>query len=120
VRLQLRGNDTVRDAIFQRLGALSSADTLIEAADGKGAILRDVIEAELGPYQTSNVSVTGPTILLPPKLALFLALLFHELTTNAVKYGALSVPSGRVLISWSWSLAEERLSLECTQLLFLC
>ena len=114
IALQLRGNATVRDAIFQRLGALSSADTLIEAANGKGAILRDVIGAELGPYHTSNVSVAGPAVLLPPKLALVLALLFHELATNAAKYGALSVPSGRVLISWT--LVEGRLKLEWREL----
>ena len=114
IALQLRGNDTVRDAIFQRLGALSSVDTLIEAADGQGAILRDVIGAELGPYHTSNVSVAGPAVLLPPKLALVLALLFHELATNAAKYGALSVPSGRILISWT--LVEGRLNLEWREL----
>ena len=115
IALQLRGNAPVRDAIFQRLGALSSVDTLIEAADGQGAILRDVIGAELGPYHTSNVSVaSGPAVLLPPKLALVLALLFHELATNAAKYGALSVPSGRVLISWT--LVEGRLNLEWREL----
>jgi hypothetical protein len=99
---------------LQRLAALSSADTLIEAADGQGAILEDLIRAELGPHHTSNVSVAGPAVLLPPKLALVLALLFHELTTNAAKYGALSVPYGRVLISWT--VLEGRLNMEWREL----
>jgi hypothetical protein len=48
----------------------------------------------------------GPTLVLEPKSAQSLAMVLHELTTNAVKYGALSVPSGRLRVEWSRGEAE--------------
>lgn len=98
------------DTILQRLGALSSADMLIEVAQGQGAFIKDIINTELGPYGISRATVEGRQIFLPPKLALVFALTFHELATNAAKYGALSDPSGH--ISFCWSIAETKLMLE--------
>jgi len=44
--------------------------------------------------------ISGPTVMLKPQAALFITLALHELSTNAAKYGALSVPGGRVAVSW--------------------
>jgi two-component sensor histidine kinase len=49
------------------------------------------------------MSIEGPEILLPPKLALTMALLLHELVTNAAKYGALSRSVGKIAVRWSYS-----------------
>jgi two-component sensor histidine kinase len=112
IAYQLRGegNEQTRDSILQRLTTLASTDSLIEAANGQGAFLHDVITIELVPYDVSRVLIEGTKIFLPPKLALVFALLFHELATNAAKYGALSIPSGQVSIFWS--VAENKLSVE--------
>jgi two-component sensor histidine kinase len=110
ISYQLRHNATARDTILHRLSALSSADMLIEAAQGQGASVKDIINTELGPYEISRATVEGPQIFLPPKLALVLGLITHELATNAAKYGALSDPLGHV--SFCWSIAETKLMLE--------
>ncbi|HEX5212240.1 MAG TPA: sensor histidine kinase [Pseudolabrys sp.] len=110
IAYQLRGNKAARDSILQRLGALSSADLLIETAQGRGALIGDIINTELGPYEISRATIEGPQIFVPAKLALVLALIVHELATNATKYGALSCPTGRV--SCLWSMAGSKLLLE--------
>jgi two-component sensor histidine kinase len=80
------------------------------ATQGQGARLRDILSAELRPYEVSRVSMAGPDVLLPSKLALMMALLVHELATNAAKYGALASSVGKLSIRWS--LADARLELE--------
>lgn len=89
---------------------MSATDDLIVATQGQGARLGEILAAELGPYETSRVSITGPAILLAPKLATTMSLLVHELATNAAKYGALSSKTGQVAISWS--ISDGRLNLE--------
>ena len=103
---QLREHPHIRDDILGRLNALSVTDGLIIAAQGQGAHLKDILSAELGPYDASRISTEGPDTLLSPKLALVMALLFHELATNAAKYGALSNPTGRLSVDWSVSDAQ--------------
>jgi hypothetical protein len=83
VSYQLRGQPELRDAIVGRLIALSGTDDLIMAAQGQGADLRDVLTIELGAYEASRVLMAGPAVFLPAKLALSMALLVHELATNA-------------------------------------
>ena len=95
VSLRLREDPKVRDEIVNCLGSLRATDDLIIAAQGKGARIADILYAELRPYDVARISVDGPDILLPPKLAVTMALLFHELTTNAAKYGALSHSVGK-------------------------
>jgi two-component sensor histidine kinase len=103
VSYQLRGHPELRDAIVDRLVALSGTDDLIMAAQGRGADLRALLEIELGAYEVSRVLLAGPTVFLPAKLALTMTLLVHELATNAAKYGALSTQGGVVSIHWSVS-----------------
>jgi len=66
--------------------------------------LRELILTELAPHtadDSANVTVDGPTVMLKPQAAVFLALVIHELATNAAKYGALSVAGGRVDVAWT-------------------
>jgi K+-sensing histidine kinase KdpD len=95
IRYQLREQPQLRDAISARLIALSSTDEHIMAAEGRGASIRAILRSEVGAYGASRVAMEGPDAILPPKLALTMALLLHELTTNAAKYGAFSNPAGK-------------------------
>ena len=110
IGFQLRDEPQTRDAILRRLSALSATDDLIMVAQGRGARIRDVLSAELRPYGASRISIEGPDCLLSPKLALTMALLAHELATNAAKYGALSNSLGKLSIAWS--LSSEELNFE--------
>jgi two-component sensor histidine kinase len=102
ISVQLRDQPQVRADILARLQALTATDQLIEDANGRGAFTRDIAETELGPYVESRVSIDGPNV-LPPKFALTIALLMHELATNSAKYGSLSMPEGRVVLHSSMS-----------------
>jgi two-component sensor histidine kinase len=110
LRFQLRDQPRIRDTIVARLVALAETDELIMAAQGRGAGIRDILISELEPYELSRVSMTGHDIFLPPRLALTMALLIHELATNAAKYGALSIAAGKLAICWS--VSDGTLSLE--------
>lgn len=110
ISVQLRDQPRVRSDILARLQALTATDQLIEDANGRGAFTRDIAETELGPYVASRVVIDGPNVLLPPKYALTVALLVHELATNSAKYGSLSIPDGRVALRSS--LSDDVLRLE--------
>jgi PAS domain S-box-containing protein len=93
------------DAVFlARVHALASAHDLLTAASWQGASLDDVIRRTLGhhlpPGETGRIETSGPTIRLMPNAAVTLNMAMHELATNAVKYGALSTPQGRVAVHW--------------------
>ena len=92
-----------------RLLALSRTHNLLNETSWEGAFLHGVLEAELGPFlmEQSRVRLTGPAVYLPAKSAVVLGMALHELTTNAVKYGALSTASGLVQVSWSVDGSEE-------------
>ncbi|MCR6503060.1 GAF domain-containing protein [Shinella sp. CPCC 101442] len=85
-----------------RIEALSVAHDQVVRGDG-GGILADLLQAELQPYRAkaSTISLFGPAVWLDSRAFSVMALVFHELATNAAKYGALSVITGAVEISWS-------------------
>jgi two-component sensor histidine kinase len=95
--------------IDQRLRALSATDDLIARADGGGCDIKDLLLSELGPYGHVRFTLNGNPLFLPAKLAVSLALIFHELATNAGKYGAFSSTHG--LLQVSWSVTEDRLNI---------
>jgi two-component sensor histidine kinase len=95
--------------IDQRLRALSATDDLITRVDNSGCDIKDLLLSELGPYGHVRFTLNGNPLFLPAKLAVSLALMFHELATNAGKYGAFSAPNG--LLQVSWSVADDRLSI---------
>jgi two-component sensor histidine kinase len=91
-------------AIQGRLQALSNAHTLLAESRWTGAKLSTLVTEELHPYrpkETSRADIGGPEIVLEPQSAQSIAMVLHELTTNAVKYGALSTPKGRLRVEWS-------------------
>ncbi len=96
--------EAFRDVFMARLQALANTHELLVDREWRDAGLRDVLDAELSPYQTigkAKWTATGENLRLTPKMAVALGMAFHELTTNAAKFGALSVPSGHVTIAWS-------------------
>lgn len=92
-----------KKALAQRIQALARSNDALAASAWNGASLSRIIEAELAPYQggkAGRVRCKGPDILLDTGTAQSLALVVHELATNAAKYGALSSEHGRVTIRW--------------------
>src|SRR5207253_1601218 len=90
-------------AVDGRIGALARAHTLLAQSRWQGADLSRLLEEELSPYRAGDdgrISVRGPEVSLEPRTAQTLALALHELSTNAAKYGALSVVPGRVEVAW--------------------
>jgi len=85
-----------------RIHALARAHSLLSATTWQGARLRELIEGQLqlGTIDPQRLSFAGPEIELSPEPALHLALVLHELGTNANKYGALSNEAGRVRLEW--------------------
>jgi two-component system CheB/CheR fusion protein len=86
-----------------RIHALAAAYALL-SRDGWAPIpIREIVMEELKPFMAgdhSNVVLTGGKVMLEPRAALALGMAVHELTTNAVKHGALSVPDGTVSVTW--------------------
>jgi two-component sensor histidine kinase len=88
-----------------RLQALARAHDLLTAEKWDGTWLADVVRTALSPYcggraEAPQVSVEGPGVRLAPMVAVSLSMAFHELATNAAKYGALSNDSGRLQVAW--------------------
>ena len=94
--------------IDHRIRALSATDDLIARVDGRGSDIRDLLRSELGPYGHVRFNLNGDALFLPDKLAVSLALVFHELATNAGKYGAFSAAKG--LLQVSWTVSDGRLN----------
>jgi len=100
-------------ALSGRIGSLARAHSLLSTARWSGVDLHDLLRLELDPYGVEGegqVTLDGPPALIDAQAAQSLALVVHELATNASKYGALSRPLGRLTVSWSWG-AENALNL---------
>jgi PAS domain S-box-containing protein len=95
----------VRDTLTSRILALSKAHDVLTDEQWSGADLGEIAALASVPFQAGEeprVRMQGPHVRLPPKTAIAVALAFHELATNATKYGALSVEGGRVDLTWSF------------------
>jgi two-component sensor histidine kinase len=108
LHLVLQDQPKIWDSIDQRIRALSATDDLIARVDGSGCDIKDLLISELGPYGHVRFTLNGGPLFLPAKLAVSLALIFHELATNAGKYGAFS--SARGMLQVSWSVTDDRLN----------
>src|SRR5579863_6516435 len=105
----LQNQPQIWASIDRRMRALSATDDLITKADGDGCDIKDLLLSELGPYGHVRFTLNGNSLFLPAKLAVSLALIFHELATNAGKYGAFS--SERGMLGVSWSITDDRLNI---------
>lgn len=98
--------DAVRESVESRLFALSRSHDLLTRENWQGAGLRDLIDATLEPFGVANgraerIVITGRNVLVAPNVTLALGVAFHELATNAVKYGAFSNAAGSISINWA-------------------
>jgi two-component sensor histidine kinase len=98
--------EQIRESIESRLFALSRSHDLLTREDWIGAGLHDLIKDALEPFgvnggRVSRLIVTGENVRMSPKATLALGIAFHELATNAVKYGAFSNDAGSIQISWA-------------------
>ena len=87
-------------ALNGRIKSMAGTHELLSHGRWQGVPLAELLRGELAPYATAgNTRIDGPDVILNGEAAQALALVFHELATNAAKYGALSVKSGRVAVA---------------------
>lgn len=95
--------DGFNAAFTGRLRALALAHDILTETRWAGTSLKDLITAILKPHRPADnarIVIDGPSVLLPARATVPLSMTLHELTTNAIKYGALSTPTGRIEIAW--------------------
>jgi two-component system CheB/CheR fusion protein len=90
----------VRNVLSQRIQALARSHSVMVTGGFDGAPIAAIVRFEAESFP-DRIEAAGPDLMLNPKATQTFALLVHELATNAVKYGSLSVPTGRVTIGWS-------------------
>jgi PAS domain S-box-containing protein len=96
--------DGLKRAIEGRIQALGNVHTLLVKSRWIGAELSSIAAQELAPYlgaDQARAQIDGPLVLLVPNTAQAVAVILHELATNAAKYGSLSIPKGQVEVTWS-------------------
>ncbi|PXA82652.1 histidine kinase [Caulobacter sp. D4A] len=93
----------VRRAFEGRLMAIAATHNVLTDENWAAASLRQIVEGSLKPYLGGEhrATIAGPDLMVSPKPAVVMALAFHELAINALKYGALSVPGGEVEVGWA-------------------
>jgi len=80
---------------------MSRSSGLLSQGSWQGVRVADIVRCQLAPYATdANTTICGPDVVLSAPTTEALGMVLHELVTNASKYGALSVPEGRVSVDW--------------------
>ena len=102
--------ESFSQSFLARLNALNGGHSLLTAQSWRAVSLADLADTVLSPYRgVDQLSVRGEPVMLPPKSVVSVGLVLHELGTNAAKYGALSVPAGKVSLEWETPAQSERL-----------
>jgi two-component sensor histidine kinase len=95
-----------------RIESMAAAHSLLSQAGWQNVGLGPLVQKQLAPYATgSNVTITGEDIVLSAAEIQAVAMVLHELVTNAAKYGSLSVPNGRVCVTWDRQNLDEGVKL---------
>jgi PAS domain S-box-containing protein len=107
-----RRNSTLDEFLHvfaKRVQGLGASHDLLVHADWRGVELRELLLAQLAPFggvDGERIRISGPAVLLKPDVLQSLGLAFHELATNAMKYGALSDAKGKIEVTWNSSMEE--------------
>lgn len=90
------------DEFAKRVAALGSTLTLLSREERHGVDMRELLETHFEPFAEARaqISLSGPSVAVRPEAAQMIGIAVHELTTNALKYGALARASGRVAVEW--------------------
>lgn len=89
------------DRFMARVTALMAAHDLLVKNDWAGAPIADVVFSQLAPFEGARIEAGGDPVIIRPEAVQNITLALHELATNAVKYGALSTPNGRLEVRWA-------------------
>lgn len=101
---QTLGQVTEADAMKafgDRIAALAASHSLLMGQNWSSALLHDVVRGAISTFGADRFKIAGPSVGIGPRATLALSLMLHELATNAVKYGALRVPKGYVVLQWT-------------------
>ncbi len=101
VQFSLKDNEEAAALINSRMKTLQATNDLITKSPQLQADIETILRQELSPYDLSRCVLNGSPLRLPSNAARAVALVVHELITNAVKYGALSADGGKLHLSWS-------------------
>ena len=95
-----------------RLSALARLHDILVQQEWRGASLQAIAQSQIAPFAGNRLDLDGPNINVRPDVAQVLSMVFHELATNAAKYGALSAGRGRVSVTWGPTAEERRLAIQ--------
>jgi PAS domain S-box-containing protein len=96
-------------AVDGRIRSMADAHELLSRSRWQGTNFADLVSLQLAPYTSNtNTTIAGPDITLTAETTQALAMVLQELATNALKYGALSNPDGRLSVNWNQRLSGVR------------